>query len=51
MSFDIYSDQLLHLINELQLDKINIVGFSIGALIAQHFTEKYYNKVNGNIKL
>ena len=46
LSFDIYSNQLLHLINELQLDKINIVGFSIGALIAQHFTEKFYNKVN-----
>ena len=27
LSFDIYSNQLLHLINELQLDKINIVGF------------------------
>ena len=46
MSFDIYSNQLLNLINELQLDKINIVGFSIGALIAQHFTEKFYDKVN-----
>ena len=46
LSFDIYSNQLLHLINELQLDKINIVGFSIGALIAQHFTEKFYDKVN-----
>ncbi len=46
LSFDIYSNQLLNLINQLQLEKINIVGFSIGALIAQHFTEKYYNKVN-----
>ncbi len=34
------------LINELQTEKINIVGFSIGALIAQHFTEKFYDKVN-----
>ncbi len=46
LSFDIYNNQLLNLINELQLDKINIVGFSIGALIAQHFTEKFYDKVN-----
>jgi len=46
LSFDIYSNQLLSLINELQLEKINIVGFSIGALIAQHFTEKFYDKVN-----
>ena len=31
---------------EKKLKKINLVGFSIGALIAQHFTEKYYDKVN-----
>jgi len=46
LSFDIYSNQLINLINELQLEKINIVGFSIGALIAQHFTEKFYDKIN-----
>ena len=46
LSFEIYSNQLLNLIKELQLEKINIVGFSIGALIAQHFTENYYDKVN-----
>ena len=45
LSFEIYSNQLLNLINELQLEKINIVGFSIGALIAQHFTNKFYDKV------
>ena len=46
LNFDIFSKQLLNLINELKLDKVNIVGFSIGALIAQHFTERFYNKVN-----
>ena len=46
LSFEIYSNQLLNLINELQLEKINLVGFSIGALIAQHFTEKFYKKIN-----
>ena len=46
LSFAIYSNQLLNIINELKLEKINIVGFSIGALIAQHFTKKYYNKIN-----
>ena len=45
LSFEIYSNQLLNLINELQIEKINIVGFSIGALIAQHFTNKFYDKV------
>ena len=46
LSFEIYSNQLLNLVNELQIKKINIVGFSIGALVAQHFTEKFYEKVN-----
>ena len=46
LSFAIYCNQLLNIINELKLEKINIVGFSIGALIAQHFTEKYYDKIN-----
>ena len=46
LNFEIFSNQLLNLINELQTEKINIVGFSIGALIAQHFTEKFYDKVN-----
>jgi len=46
LSFEIYTNQLLNLINELQFEKINIVGFSIGALIAQHFTERFYDKVN-----
>ena len=42
LNFEIFSNQLLNLINEIKTDKINIVGFSIGALIAQHFTEKFY---------
>ncbi len=46
LSFVNYNNQLLNIINELKLEKINIVGFSIGALIAQHFTEKYFNKIN-----
>ena len=46
LNYEIFSNQLLNLINELQTEKINIVGFSIGALIAQHFTEKFYDKVN-----
>ena len=46
LNFEIFSNQLLNLINEIKTDKINIVGFSIGALIAQHFTEKFYERVN-----
>ena len=46
LSFEIYSNQLLNLIDAVKLEKINIVGFSIGALIAQHFAEKFYEKIN-----
>ena len=46
LSFEVYSKQLLNLINELKLEKINLVGFSIGALIAQHFTENFYKRIN-----
>ena len=30
----------------LKIKKFNLIGFSIGALIAQHFTSKYYEKIN-----
>ena len=46
LNFEIFTKQLLNLINELHTEKINIVGFSIGALIAQHFTEKFFDRVN-----
>ena len=44
LSFDIYSDQLLHLINELQLDKINIVGFQLEPLIRSLLKKKNKKK-------
>ena len=46
LNYKIYSEQLINIINQLGIKKVNIVGFSIGALIAQHFTEKFYDKVN-----
>ena len=46
LSFRDFSNQLNNLINFLKFDKYNLVGFSIGALIAQHFTQKYYKNVN-----
>ncbi len=45
ISFDNFSLQLLNLINELKLDKIHLVGFSIGSLIARNFASKYNNKL------
>ena len=46
LNYEVYNDQLINLINVLGIKKVNIVGFSIGAIIAQHFTEKYFEKVN-----
>ena len=46
LNYKIYIEQLINLINVLGVEKVNIVGFSIGAIIAQHFTEKYFEKVN-----
>ena len=43
ISFDGFSEQLLNLINELKFDKIHLVGFSIGSLIARNFAIKHNN--------
>jgi Predicted hydrolases or acyltransferases (alpha/beta hydrolase superfamily) len=40
ISFDDFSDQLLELINELKIEKIHLVGFSIGSLIARNFATR-----------
>jgi len=46
LTFNDFSDQLNNLLSHLRIDKINLVGFSIGALIAQHFTLQHTNKIN-----
>jgi len=43
ISFDNFSEQLLNLINELKFDKIHLIGFSIGSLIARNFAIKHNN--------
>jgi len=45
ISFDDFSDQLLNLINELKFEKIHLVGFSIGSLIARNFAVKNNNRL------
>ena len=45
ISFDDFSLQLLNLINELKLEKIHLVGFSIGSLIARNFACKYNDRL------
>jgi len=45
ISFDDFSDQLLNLINELKFEKIHLIGFSIGSLIARNFAVKNSNRL------
>ena len=45
INFDDFSEQLINLINELKLDKIHLIGFSIGSLIARNFAIKYNNRL------
>ena len=45
INFDDFSEQLINLINELKFDKIHLIGFSIGSLIARNFATKYNNRL------
>ena len=45
ISFDDFSLQLLNLIDELEFEKIHLVGFSIGSLIARNFACNYNNRL------
>ena len=46
ISFDDFSKQLLSLINELKIEKIHLIGFSIGSLIARNFAAKHSEKLS-----
>ncbi len=41
-----FSDQLISILNFLKIDKINLIGFSLGALIALNFASKFENNLN-----
>ena len=45
INFDDFSEQLINLINELKFDKIHLIGFSIGSLIARNFATKYNSRL------
>ena len=45
VSFDDFSDQLLNLINELKIEKMHLVGFSIGSLIARNFATRFNERL------
>ena len=40
-----FSDQLDYLLKFLKIDKINLIGFSLGSLIALDFASKFQNKL------
>ena len=46
LKFINFTNQLIQLVNFLKISKFNLIGFSIGALIAQHFTSAHYKRVN-----
>ena len=46
LNFDIFIGQLKELLSYLKINKCNLIGFSLGALIAQHFAIQYSEKVN-----
>ena len=45
LNFNDFSNQLLDLINKLELKKIHLVGFSLGALIARDFASKHAERL------
>ena len=49
LSFDDFSNQLFNLINVLNFNKIHLVGFSLGGLIASHFSAKHNDRLSSLI--
>ena len=45
LSFDDFSDQLIHLVDELKIKKFHLVGFSIGSLIARNFATRHNDRL------
>jgi pimeloyl-ACP methyl ester carboxylesterase len=46
LSLKDFSDQLLGLLDYLKIEKINLVGFSLGSLIALDFSSRYQKKID-----
>jgi len=49
ISFEDFTEQLVRLIKELNINKIHLVGFSLGALIARHFASEHSDKLSSLI--
>jgi len=46
LNFEDFTKQLLNLIDELDINKIHLVGFSLGSLIARHFASEHSDRLN-----
>ncbi|MDB4193347.1 alpha/beta hydrolase [Candidatus Pelagibacter sp.] len=46
VTLDDFSNQLTSILNFLKINKINLVGFSLGSLIALDFASKFQDKLN-----
>ena len=46
LNFEDFTKQLLNLIDELEVKRIHLIGFSLGSLIARHFASRHGNRLN-----
>lgn len=46
ITLDDFSNQLMSILSFLKIDKINLIGFSLGALIALNFASKFQNNLS-----
>ena len=45
LTFKDFSNQLLEILNHLKIEKVNLIGFSLGSLIALDFSARYQKKL------
>ena len=45
ITIDLYADDLINLLNELNIDKVNLIGFSLGGTVALDFAIRFPEKV------
>ena len=45
ITIDLYADDLINLLNELNIDKVNLIGFSLGGTAALDFAIRFPEKV------
>ena len=45
LTLEDFSNQLLEILNHLKIEKINLIGFSLGSLIALDFSARYQKKL------